>query len=66
MSLVKLEPQSFDVQPCGSGMLLFVTGNATIEGGSGPVKFAQAFTLLPNPNNQGFHLLNDIFRFNYC
>ena len=49
--------------PGNGGVLVMVTGNLLVDGGTTPLKFAQAFHLAPTPS--GFYCLNDTFRLNY-
>jgi len=53
---------SCDVQPSGGerALLVFVTGDMMVDDAQ-PVKFTQAFHLIPTPQNQ-YWVHNDIFR----
>jgi hypothetical protein len=62
---VQHEISTTDCQPCpGGGALVLVNGQLITEGEEYPLKFAQAFTLLPVPGAPAgnFFVLNDIFR----
>ena len=54
-----------DCQASGvpGGIIVFVTGMLLLEGQEHPLKFAQVFHLVQNPQG-GFFVLNDIFRLN--
>jgi hypothetical protein len=55
---------SLDAQPSvGGGILVFVTGQLLPEGETNPLKFSQAFHLVPVGGS--FVVTNDLFRLNY-
>ena len=63
---VKHQLTTVDAQPTtGSGIIVFVSGNLAVDGADTPLKFSQAFTLLPIGTG-AYYVLNDLFRLNYC
>lgn len=51
------------VQP--NGILVSVSGNLVIDNDVNPMKFSQAFHLIPDPSSPGnYWVHNDIFRLN--
>ncbi|EFJ44675.1 hypothetical protein VOLCADRAFT_76233 [Volvox carteri f. nagariensis] len=62
---VAVQRDTVDIQPSISGgILIFVTGKLMPEGESIPLKFSQAFHLMPTPASS-FVVTNDMFRLNY-
>lgn len=63
---VQHAPQTVDCQPTpNNGILVFVSGALRVDNDTNPLKFSQAFHLLPLPTGQGYYVFNDIFRLNY-
>eukprot|EP00929_Paragymnodinium_shiwhaense_P006135 TRINITY_DN1089_c0_g2_i1.p1 TRINITY_DN1089_c0_g2~~TRINITY_DN1089_c0_g2_i1.p1 ORF type:complete len:128 (-),score=29.75 TRINITY_DN1089_c0_g2_i1:75-458(-) len=53
-----------DIQPSPPGAILIaVSGNLAVDGGSNPLKFAQVFRLAQTPQG-GWFVQNDMFRLN--
>ncbi|KAG2484923.1 hypothetical protein HYH03_016309 [Edaphochlamys debaryana] len=62
---VAVQRDTVDIQPSISGgILIFVTGKLMPEGENMPLKFSQAFHLMPTPSSS-FVVTNDMFRLNY-
>merc|ERR1711916_114455 len=61
---VKHAPQTLDVQPTPSGILVFISGSLYVDGSELPLKFAQVFHLLPAAGGS-YYVSSDIFRLNY-
>ena len=59
---------SKDVQPTPfNGILVFVTGKMTIDGGN-PLLYSEVFHLLPvnnDPNSGSYYIQNQVFKLNY-
>lgn len=45
--------------------MVFVCGNLKVDGSDNPMKFSQAFSLVPLIGGGGYYCYNDIFRLNY-
>mmetsp|Transcript_18497 Transcript_18497/g.25720 ORF Transcript_18497/g.25720 Transcript_18497/m.25720 type:complete len:257 (-) Transcript_18497:34-804(-) len=62
---------TMDVQPSPSangqqGIIVFICGDLTVDGGPNALKFSQVFQLLPSPQGgSNWFVQNDIFRLNY-
>eukprot|EP01083_Nonionella_stella_P183779 665000_1 len=56
--------KTIDVQPSGcGGLMIFVTGDLTLDNIKNPVKFSQSFHIVPiNASTSKFWIHNDIFR----
>merc|ERR1712154_505851 len=61
---IKHDSKTVDVQPSGcGGLMIFVTGDLTLDDIKNPVKFSQSFHIVPiNASTSKFWIHNDIFR----
>ena len=61
---IRHDTKTLDVQPSGcGGLMLFVTGDVTLNAIKNPVKFSQSFHIVPQEKSkERFWIHNDIFR----
>mmetsp|Transcript_19954 Transcript_19954/g.17685 ORF Transcript_19954/g.17685 Transcript_19954/m.17685 type:complete len:151 (+) Transcript_19954:79-531(+) len=61
---IKYDSKTIDVQPSGcGGLMIFVTGDLTLDNIKNPVKYSQSFHIVPiNASTSNFWIHNDIFR----
>jgi hypothetical protein len=59
-------PETLDVVPLGStSLLILVTGAIVIAGEANPLKFVQAFNLMPEPGTGKLFIANEFYQFVY-
>ena len=59
----KTTPETLDVVPVGTtSLLLLVTGNLVIAGEANPLKFVQAFNLMPEAGTGALYIANEFYQ----
>ena len=62
----RTSPETLDVVPLGAtSLLVLVTGAIVIAGESNPLKFVQAFNLMPEPGTGKLYIANEFYQFLY-